>query len=155
MKVLQQSIIAVAMLAGAGLIPAAAADDKKLVLITSEEAARPAQPTGELARRGITRGPAITDVTPTPANAALTSPIRMQFKFEARGGAKIDTSGTKVTYLKNPAVDLTDRVKPFTQDSGIDIGQAELPPGNHVIRVDVKDSEGRVTTSLFTYNVVK
>ena len=40
MKVLQQSIIAVAMLAGAGLIPAAAADDKKLVLITSEEAAR-------------------------------------------------------------------------------------------------------------------
>jgi hypothetical protein len=155
MRVLQQSIIAVAMLAGAGLIPASAADDKKVVLITKDEAALPAQATGELNRRGITRGPAITEVSPTPANAALTSPIRMQFKFEARGGAKIDPSGIKVTYLKTPAVDLTDRVKPFTADSGIDIGAAELPPGNHVIRVDVKDTEGRITTSLFTYNVAK
>ena len=128
----------------------------KFVLVTVE-AGKPSQPSGgELSRRGITRGPAITEVTPTPANAPRsTSPIRMQFKFEARGGAKIDTAGTKVTYLKNPAVDLTDRVKPFTHDSGIDIGQAELPPGNHIIRVDVKDSEGRITTSLFTYNVVK
>ena len=127
---------------------------EKVVLVTAAEAAQPAQPSGgELARRGITRGPTITEVTPVPAGTMLTSPVHLQFKFEARGGAKINPAEIKVTYLKTPAIDLTDRVKPYTKDSGIDIGEAELPAGTHAFRLDVKDSEGRITTSLFTLNV--
>lgn len=128
----------------------------KVVLITNDEAARPSQPTGgELARRGITRGPQITQVDPAPGPQAVKSPMHLVIKFEGRGGAKIDTSAVKVTYMKNPAIDLTDRVKPYLKDEGIDIGEAELPPGNHLIRVDVKDSEGRVTTSLLNLTVAK
>ncbi len=153
MKGFWLSVSAAAMLAGVTLGPVLAAE--KVVLITDEEASRPGQPAGELNRRGITRGPQITQLEPAPANNAIKSPVHLQFKFEGRGGAKIDTGGVKVTYMKNPAIDLTDRVKPYTKDGGIDIGAAELPPGNHIIRVDVKDTEGRITTSLFTLNVVK
>ena len=142
---------AVATLAGLCSAPSFGAD--KVVLVTAEEAARPSQPAGELNRRGITRGPQITVVDPAPGD--VQSPVHLLIKFESRGGSKIDPAGTKVTYMKNPVIDLTDRVKPFMQDSGIDIGQAELPAGNHVIRVDVKDSEGRIATSLLTLNVTK
>jgi len=58
-----------------------------------------------------------------------------------------------VTYLKSPEVDLTGRVKPFVQASGIDMPQALLPPGDHIIRVDVKDTEGRTGTTSFTLKV--
>ena len=124
-----------------------------MVLITADEAAQPAQSTGELNRRGVTRGPKIVLVS--PASAAATSPLHVQFKFETFGGARIDTKDVKVVYLKKPAIDLTDRVKPFVQGSGIDIDQAEMPPGQHVIRVDVTDSDGRAGTGLFTLNVAR
>jgi len=58
-----------------------------------------------------------------------------------------------VQYLKSPAVDLTPRLKPFVQPTGIDIPDAELPPGDHLIRVDVKDSDGRTATTSFTLKV--
>jgi hypothetical protein len=134
-----------------GLGPATSAD--KVVLITADEAAQPAQPAGELNRRGVTRGPKIVLVS--PASAAATSPLHVQFKFETFGGARIDSKDVKVVYLKKPAIDLTDRVKPFVQGSGIDIDQAEVPPGQHVLRVDVTDSDGRAATGLFTLNVAR
>jgi hypothetical protein len=145
---------AAAMLAYLCGAPSFAGD--KVVLITNDEAARPSPPGGgELARRGITRGPLITQVDPAPGHTAVKSPMHLMIKFEGRGGATIDTSAVKVTYMKSPAIDLTDRVKPYLKDGGIDIGEAELPPGNHLIRVDVKDSEGRVTTSLLNLTVAK
>lgn len=149
----QRLMAATAVLAGLGSVPSFGAD--KVVLVTDEEASRPAQATGELARRGITRGPQITQVDPAPGPEAVKSPMHLLIKFESRGGAKIDTSAVKVTYMRNPAVDITERVKPFVQDGGIDITQAELPAGNHLIRVDVKDSEGRVATSLLNLTVAK
>lgn len=143
----------VATLAGLASAPSFGAD--KLVLVTDEEASRPSQPAGELNRRGITRGPQVTQVDPAPGPEAIKSPMHLLIKFESRGGSKIDTSGVKVTYMKTPAIDLTDRVKPYLKDGGIDIDAAELPPGNHLIRVDVKDSEGRITTSLLNLTVAK
>ena len=81
------------------------------------------------------------------------SPMRLQLKFESFGGAKIDTDSLKVTYIKNPAVDLTPRLKPFVQPTGIDMPDAELPAGDHLIRVDVKDSDGRAATTSFTIKI--
>ena len=52
-----------------------------------------------------------------------------------------------MTYLKTPNVDLTPRIKPFVQTSGIDIPDIELPVGEHMLRVDVKDSDGRTGTT--------
>ena len=55
-----------------------------------------------------------------------------------------------MTYLRTPDVDLTPRIKPFVSDNGIDIPSAVVPAGAHILRVDLKDSDGRVGTLNFT-----
>ena len=120
-------------------------------LITSEEAALPPRK-GAVANsnRGITRGPKITV---SDESGAKPSPIHFQVKFQPLGGSTIDLDGLKVIYLKQPNVDLTPRVKPFAQPTGIDMPDALLPPGDHLVRIDVKDSEGRVSTTSFVLKV--
>jgi hypothetical protein len=119
-------------------------------LITPEEAALPAMK-GAVANsnRGITRGPKIT-VTDA---GATKSPVHLQVKFQPLGGSTIDLDGVKVIYLKQPNVDLTPRVKPFMQATGIDMPDAQLPAGDHLVRIDVKDSDGRVSTSTFVLKI--
>ena len=111
------------------------------VLITEEEAKLP-PPRGAVAtdRRGVTRGPKIKFVE---EGEQFHSPAHLQLKFESFGGAKIDPDSVRMTYLKTPNVDLTPRIKSFVQTSGIDIPDIELPVGEHMVRVDVKDSDGR------------
>ena len=121
------------------------------VLITQDEANLP-PPKGAIAvdRRGVTRGPKIIlvgDMEP------LHSPVHLQLKFESFGGAKIDEDSVKVTYLRTPNVDLTPRIKPFVQVTGIDVPDAELPVGDHMVRVDVKDSDGRTGSASFVLQV--
>jgi hypothetical protein len=122
------------------------------VLVTSDEAKLP-PPKGAVAvaSRGITRGPRIelADID----KGQLRSPLHLQIKFQAFGGSTIDLGGLQVTYLRSPNVDLTQRVKPFAQPSGIDMPDAELPPGDHMVRIDVKDSDGRTSTASFVLSV--
>jgi hypothetical protein len=120
-------------------------------LITPEEAALPPMK-GAVAtsNRGITRGPKITV---SEESSAKPSPIRFLVKFQPLGGSTIDLEGLKVIYLKQPNVDLTPRVKPFAQPGGIDMPDALLPPGDHLVRIDVKDSEGRVSTTSFLLKI--
>ena len=89
----------------------------------------------------------------TPAGE-LRSPTRLQLKFEPYGGAKIDPDSVKITYLRTPNVDLTPRVKSFVQPTGIDMPEVELPAGEHMVRVDVKDTDGRAGTTSFVLKVV-
>ncbi|MGP0083032.1 MAG: hypothetical protein ACLP0B_05295 [Steroidobacteraceae bacterium] len=139
-------LIGFAAVAMSASVPAYAA-----ALITEEEAKLP-PPRGAVAtdRRGITRGPKVElvgEVRP------VHSPMHLQLKFVSFGGAKIDLESVKVTYLRTPNVDLTDRVKPFVQSSGIDIPDVELPEGEHMVRVDIKDSDGRAGTTSFVLKV--
>jgi hypothetical protein len=120
-------------------------------LITAEEAALPPQK-GAVPNsgRGITRGPKIQV---SEAEGLRASPMRFQVKFQTYGGSNIDLDALKVTYLKSPVVDLTPRIKPFTQATGIDMPEAQLPPGEHLVRVDVKDSEGRTASTSFLLKI--
>jgi hypothetical protein len=128
-------------------IPARAA----YVLITEEEAKLP-PPRGAVVadRRGITRGPKIDVVM---QGEQIHSPMHFQLKFESFGGAKIDPESVKVIYLRTPNVDLTPRIKSFVQSTGIDIPDVELPVGDHMVRVDIKDSDGRVGSTSFLLKV--
>jgi hypothetical protein len=139
--------IAIAAVVSCAGIPAHAAN----VLITDEEAKLP-PPKGAVAadRRGVTRGPKIKFLED---GEALHSPAHLQLTFESFGGAKIDPDSVKVTYLKTPNVDLTPRVKSFVQVSGIDIPDAQLPVGDHMVRVDIKDSDGRIGSTSFVVKV--
>ena len=120
-------------------------------LITAEEAKLP-PPKGAIAadRRGILRGPKVEVISPIDASH---SPLRLQLKFESFGGAKINTDSVKVMYLRSPNVDLTPRVRPYIQPDGIDMPDAELPPGEYLVRVDVKDSDGRPASISFVLKV--
>jgi hypothetical protein len=131
------------------------AQSKAVVLITDEESKLAAAPGAELSFRGISRGPSITLLSPKPDGTALHSPFHLQLKFEGRGGAQIDPESLKLTYAKSPAVDLTSRVKPYVQAGGIDVAETAVPPGNHTIRAEIKDKDGRAGTATFTIKVGK
>ncbi len=150
---MRNTSIAIGLLAIAAVPGFAQPSGDRIVLISEKEAALPVASTADMTfRAGITRGPKVVLVLPT-ANDGAHSPVHVEFRFEAHGGAKIDPGSVKITYLKNPAVDLTERVKSFTGAGGIDIPAAEVPPGNHPIRVEVKDSEGRSGLASFTLRV--
>lgn len=121
------------------------------VLITEQEADLPTEHI-VLGPRGITRGPRIELVQP---EETAYSPMRFQLKFQAFGGAKINTDSLRVTYLKTPEIDITPRVRPFAHAAGIDIPDAEIPAGEHYIRAEVTDSEGRIRSSVFVLKIAR
>jgi hypothetical protein len=121
------------------------------VLITEEEARLPPAKGAVMAdRRGITRGPKVKYVD---ESEPIHSPMHLHVTFESFGGAKIDPESVKVTYLKTPNVDLTPRIRLFVQNAGIDIPDVELPVGEHMVRIDVKDSDGRLGSTSFVLKV--
>ena len=137
----------VAAIGWSAIIPTYAAQ----VLITEEEAKLP-PPKGAVVtdRRGVTRGPKIKVID---ESEPMHSPMHLKLTFESFGGAKIDPDSVKVTYLKTPNVDLTPRIKSFVQATGIDIPDVQLPAGDHMVRVDVKDSDGRIGSVSFVLRV--
>jgi len=122
-------------------------------LITSKEAALPAA-SGALATRGISRGPAVKLNSPE-ADTPISSPFDFKVLFEARGEGKIDPNSVKVVYMKSPFVDLTPRLKSAITPTGINFSKAEVPPGSHIIRITVKDMDGRETNQVVTIVVNK
>lgn len=129
----------------------ASAPSRATLLITEEEARLP-PPKGAVAvdQRGILRGPKIEFVAP---GDSARSPLPLVLKFQSYGGAKIDPESVRMIFLRTPNVDLTPRVKPFVKPDGIIMQDAELPPGEYTVRVDVKDSDGRSGTTIFTLKV--
>jgi hypothetical protein len=147
----------ICLFAAAGLVAFgwSVARSVPVVLITVDEAQRPPLANADLTfRAGISRGPAIELVLPKPSEKSVRSPVHLQLKFEGRGGAQIDVESVKLTYIRNPSADLTGRVKGFAKADGIDMPEAEIPPGTHIIRADVKDKEGRSGSLIFKLNVV-
>lgn len=125
-----------------------------VTLIKDEEARLPAA-VGGLVTRGITRGPGVKMLSPDPAAGPVKSPFNLKVSFEPRGGARIDPASVSVTYLKATPVDLLPRVKTGLSAGGIELPGAEVPPGEHQIRVTVQDSEGRQSSTVLQLNVVK
>jgi hypothetical protein len=108
------------------------------VLITPEEAGLPPFPFHD---RGSFPGPKVSLIFPSSSTGSVRSPFHLKAKFEPRG-AKIDLDSLNVTYIKQQPVDLTDRVREFTGSGGIDMPVAEVPPGTHRIRIEIKDTDG-------------
>jgi hypothetical protein len=121
-------------------------------LITKDEAKLP-PPKGAVAmnRRGIFRAPKVELISPVEE---AHSPLRLRLKFQSFGGAKIDPQSARMKFLRKDDVDLTPRIKAFVQPAGIDMPDAETPPGEFAIRVDVGDSAGRVGTTSFVLKVL-
>jgi hypothetical protein len=121
-----------------------------VVLITPEEAKLPA-PRQFASSRAITRAPRIELLD--PEQEKLHSPLHFKLRFRAFGGATINMGSLVVTYLRGSNIDLTSRVGPFVRPTGVDIPDAEVPPGEHAIQIDLKDSEGRASSATFLLTV--
>jgi hypothetical protein len=100
-----------------------------------------------MAARGVTRGPGVKLLSP---EAGKKDGLPLKLSFEPRGSAQIDTASVQVTYLKSPTVDLTPRLKAAIRPEGIDLSAVAMPPGEHSIRVSVKDDEGRLGSAVIT-----
>jgi hypothetical protein len=124
------------------------------VLIKESEARLPAAAPVP-ASRAITRGPTIRVLSPDVAAQSLSSPFPLRIAFEPHGGAKIDPSSVKLTYLRVPNVELADRIKSGLSEKGVELASAEVPPGEHQIRVTVNDTEGRQSSVVLNLSVVK
>ena len=123
-------------------------------LVTVDEAALPDEPI--LERRGSpTRRPEIMLLSPAPNAGLVRSPLTFKIRFKAHGGAVIDRDSILITYRKMPSVDLTQRMLPFIGSEGIEIPNANLPPGVHHFRAELKDADGRVGFGDFTIRVAK
>ncbi len=114
------------------------------VLITANEAAQPPSSNVSMNMRGITRGPSVDQLSPSPT-AAVHSPLELKLKFTAHNNAKVDPAAVKVIYEKQTPIDLTDRLRKYMSSDGIDMPDAEVPPGTHLLRVELKDSLGRTS----------
>ena len=142
-------MVCTAVLCGSAIV-LAAGKASAVVLITPQEAALPdAVGVQLLDKRGVTRAPKIVVLSPAPDAGAVRSPVNLLLKFASYGGAAIDPLSVKVVYLKTPNINLTQRIKASVTANGIDVDAADVPPGMHNIRVEVKDNVGRTGTIIF------
>jgi len=110
-------------------------------LITPDEARKPDGMYGKLANtRSITRKPSIQFESPQLVDA---EGFPLKVSFVARGGAMIDMKSLRVEYLKEPPIDLTSRLVRHFRANSIEITQAQVPPGKHLLRFTIADSENR------------
>ncbi len=116
------------------------------VLISASEAAQPPSRDVGMNLRGITRGPSVDLLSPSPTGG-VHSPLELKIKFAAHNGAKVDPAAVKVVYEKQTPIDITDRLRKYTSSDGIDMPDAEVPPGTHMLRLELKDSLGRTSVS--------
>ena len=114
-------------------------------LITETEAKLPASTDVGITTRGLTRGPGVELISPYPDHV-VPSPVPLKVKFIARNNIAIDPASVRLIYLKEPNIDLTERIKSHLTSSGIDMADAEIPPGTHHLRISLKDSQGRTST---------
>jgi hypothetical protein len=147
-----QKIIVVALFSGLALACLEPSGTRAEVLITADEAKLPASNDAAMPRRGLTRGPGIEQESPA-ANQAVRSPLSFKVKFEPRNKVAIDPASVTLVYLKAPPVDLTERIKRHITAGGIVMDQADVPPGVHFLRLDMKDTQGREATAVIKLTV--
>jgi hypothetical protein len=125
------------------------------VLIRPEEAALPPgklPPDFNGQSLGISRPPKIELVLPPQP---LKSPFALNIVFTAHQDLTINPDRVRVVYVKDPEIPLTERLRQngHISASGISMPNAEAPPGEHVLLVDVMDSQGHRTRAAFTIKI--
>ena len=82
-----------------------------------------------------------------------SGPFRLAVRFMPSNGVPIEPDSVRIIYRRQPAVDLTARVKPFITAAGIEAPAVVVPPGKHVVEIEATDKEGRNGRSQFTLTV--
>lgn len=95
----------------------------------------------------ISDSPGIKLVMPENGGT-YTSPVGIEIDFEPKNGATVDLETLKVTVVSTTAVgvfeiDITEDIIDYASEKGIKAPKAEIPAGEHVVTIQVADSEKR------------
>ena len=121
-------------------------------LISPEEAAlAPAEDDGIRSRSLSDAGPGIDIVKPVEGEI-VPSPAEIFIRFLPKT-VTIDLTSLKVTLLKFISIDLTDRLKPYIDLTGIMVKDAKVPVGTYRVRISLSDSHGKTSTREISFEV--
>jgi hypothetical protein len=135
-----------------GLVTAPVRAAEPVQLITRSEANLPALDAVSSQERNLTRGPGIDRIA--PATIGLDGgPFRFAVKFKPRNGVPIDPASVRLTYRRQPTIDLTPRIKAFVSPEGIEAPAVIAPPGRHIVEIEVTDRQGRIGRSQITLTI--
>lgn len=134
-----------------------AANEKGVWLITPEEAAM--APEKKIPDRDLTQigaesslGPKIEVLKP-PDGSSTHSPVEVDVKFTPKL-SPIDLSSLRVSVVKFINIDITDRVLTYASVEGIRVPAAQLPSGQHTVRVSIADRDGLRSAKDVTFEIV-
>ncbi len=93
-------------------------------------------------------GPEIVLLAPLEGGVYV-SPIGIEIAFQPEQGATVDLGTLKVTVVSKTAIgvfemDITEDIVSYASQEGISAPQAEIPAGEHVVTIQVADSEQRL-----------
>ncbi|MGI9492054.1 MAG: hypothetical protein ACR2QF_06615 [Geminicoccaceae bacterium] len=94
------------------------------------------------------RGPEIVLLAPEEGGTYV-SPIGIEIAFKPEPGTTVDLGTLKVTVVSNTAIgtfeaDITEDIVSYASQKGISAPNAEIPAGEHVVTIQVADSERRM-----------
>ena len=125
----------------------AAGQPPPLQLLTNEEAALPESRSHGFSSPSSDNGPAIGV---PDMDVVESSPFRLKIGLAPRNGVALDLASLRMECLKNPAVDLSPRIRPYVTQEGVKIDSVTLPAGLHHFRVSISDVRGRLSEKDFT-----
>lgn len=99
-------------------------------------------------------GPIIT--VHAPSGFALNSPVDFDVQFQPRDGIEVDMTSIRIDYRLGPLwTNVTQRITRHSSIAGTRLraGGAELPSGDHLIRLRVFDTADRETMALISFTV--
>ncbi len=126
-------------------------------LITPQEAAAQAaeSPGGsvlDVGRQESNMGPTIEILKPSDGGKA-SGPVEIQINFVPKTGS-VDVSSLKVTVVKFLSIDITDRLRDYVSPSGIQVKEAKIPAGKHIVRISVADAQGARSVKEIEFEVL-
>jgi hypothetical protein len=56
----------------------------------------------------------------------VSLPLNVKIRFQAFGGAEINAKSVIITYLRRPAINITQRLTPFIRPEGTDVPRCQI-----------------------------
>lgn len=105
----------------------------------------------------IEDGPEIVLLAPKEGGTYV-SPIGIEIIFKPEQGTTVDLETLKVTVVSKTAIgvfeaDITEDIADYASEEGINAPQAEIPAGDHVVTIQIADSEKRMAERQLTITV--
>ena len=75
--------------------------------------------------------------------------------FTPREGTQVDLKSFRLEYLKLISIDITGRVAGYLGPTGVRIERADLPPGDHKLRITLKDTKRGISQQVYSVKIAK